>query len=187
VKIVTYRGRPEQSKTERRLTRMRKLLIGGVLGALVVALSACGGSSGSAASEEALQRQADVFEISQIEKNFHEAMSKKDIDEMMSLWTENATFTYGPGQTATGTEEIRKTWLSSTSFQPETHWVSDHPAYKLRVTVNGDRGTLHFECHFIDVNTKKVAAVTAGDFDVARIDGRWLITKMVGSTAELVV
>jgi hypothetical protein len=31
-----------------------------------------------------------------------------------------------------------------------------------------------------------VAAVTAGDFDVARIDGRWLITKMVGSTAELV-
>ena len=114
-------------------------------------------------------------------------MSKKDIDEMISLWTENATFTYGPGQTATGTEQIRKTWLGSPSFQPETHWISDHPAYKLQVTVNGDRGTLHFECHFVDIDTEKVAAVTGGDFDVARIDGRWLITRMVGSTAELVV
>ena len=53
------------------------------------------------------------------------------------------------------------------------------------MTVNGDRGTLHFECHYINVDTGEVAAVTAGDFDVARIDGRWLITNMVGSTAEL--
>jgi hypothetical protein len=53
------------------------------------------------------------------------------------------------------------------------------------VTVNGDRGTLHFECHFIDVNTHQVAAVTAADMDVARVGGRWLITKMVGGTAEL--
>jgi len=104
---------------------------------------------------------------------------------MMSLWTENATFTYGPGQTATGKNQIRQTWLNSTAWKPSTHWSADHPAYKLRVTVNGDRGTLHFECHFINVDTGEVAAVTAGDFDVARIDGRWLITKMVGSTAEL--
>jgi ketosteroid isomerase-like protein len=165
---------------------MRKLLIRVALGALIVALSACGGSSGSSASDEALKRQVDIYEISQIERNFHEATAKKDIDEMMSLWTANATFTYGPGQTATGAEQIRQTWLNSKSFQQATHWVSDHPAYRLRVTVNGDRGTLHFECHFIDADTREVAAVTAGDFDVARIDGRWLITKMVGSTAELV-
>ena len=166
---------------------MRKLLSGGALLALVVALSACGGSSGSSASEQALERKADVYAISQIERTFHESMAKKNIDEMMSLWATNATFTYGPGQTATGKEQIRETWLSSTAWKPVTHWLSDHPAYKLRVTVNGDRGTLHFECHFIDVDTGKVAAVTAGDFDVARIDGRWLITKMVGSTAELAI
>ena len=151
----------------------------------MVVLSACGSSSGSAASVDALQRQSDVYEISQIERSFHESMAKKNIEEMMSLWTQNATFTYGPGQTATGTDEIRTTWLSSKAFQPATHWSADHPAYKLRVTVNGDRGTLHFECHFINVDTGEVAAVTAGDFDVARIDGHWLITKMVGSTAEL--
>jgi ketosteroid isomerase-like protein len=166
---------------------MRTLFIGGVLGILVVALSACGGSSESSASEQALQRQADIYAISQIERSFHESMAKKNIDQMMSLWTSNATFTFGPGQTATGTEQIRQTWLKSPAFQPATHWLSDHPAYKLRVTVNGDRGTLHFECHFIDVDTGKVAAVTAGDFDVARIGDRWLITKMVGSTTELAV
>ena len=48
-----------------------------------------------------------------------------------------------------------------------------------------DRGTLHFECHFIDVKKRTVAATTAGNVDVARIDGRWLITNFVGSTTEL--
>lgn len=164
---------------------MRKLLMGGVVGALAVVLSACGGSGGSAAADEATLHRLDVAEITAIERSFHESMAKKNIDEMMSLWTTNATFTYGPGQTATGKQQIRQTWLNSKSFQPSTHWSADHPAYKLRVTVNGDRGTLHFECHFIDVDTREVAAITAGDFDVARIHGRWLITRMVGSTAEL--
>jgi ketosteroid isomerase-like protein len=185
VNIATCR--PFRRAGEKEADQMRKLLIGCALGALVVALSACGGSSGSSASEQALQRQADIYAISQIERSFHESMSKKDIDEMMSLWTSNATFTFGPGQTATGTEEIRETWLKSNAWKPATHWLSDHPAYKIRVTVNGDRGTLHFECHFIDVDTGKVAAITAGDLDVARIGGRWLITKMVGGTAELAI
>jgi uncharacterized protein (TIGR02246 family) len=164
---------------------MRILLIGGALGALVLGLSACGGSSGSSASDQALQRKVDAYEISQIERHFHKAMARKDIDLMMSLWAPNATFTFGPGETATGKGQIRNVWLKSNAFKRETTWVSDHPAYKLRVTINGDRGTLHFECHFIDVKSKTVAAATAADQDVARIDGRWLITKMVGSTAEL--
>ena len=167
---------------------LRRLWLGGVLtagavavGALAVALSACGGSSRSVDSD--LQRQVDLYAISQIEKDFHESMSKKDLDLMMSLWTENATMT--GGVTAAGKAEIRKFWANSPAFQPEKKWVSDHPAYKLRATVNGDRGTLFFECHFLDVATHKVALVTAADQDVQRIDGRWLITNMVGSTATL--
>jgi ketosteroid isomerase-like protein len=164
---------------------MRKLLIGSALAALLVALSACGGSSGTSAEAESVQRQTDLYEISQIERNFHEAISKKDIDELVSLFAPNATGTFGPGKTVTGREQIRQVWLNSVGWQPDTHWLSDHPAYKLKVTVDGDRGTLHFECHFIDVDTGKVAALTAGNLDVARIDGRWLITNFVGSTAEL--
>ena len=154
------------------------------VGVLAVALSACG-SSGSSVVDSELQRQVDRFEISEIEKDFHQSMSRKDLDLMMSLWTENATFTVGGGATAAGKAEIRAYWEKTPAFQPETKWVSDHPAYKLESTVNGDRGTLYFECHFIDVGTSKVALVTAADLDVQRIDGQWLITNMVGGTTTL--
>ena len=163
---------------------MRTLVVASTIMTLVLALSACGGSSGSSASDQA-QTEADTYAISQIEPKFHESLSTKDIEMMMDLWAPDATFTFGPGKTATGMAEIRDTWLKTTAFKPETQWVSDHPAWKLHVTVNGDRGTLHFECHFIDVKTERVAATTAADLDVSRIDGRWLITRMVGGTAEL--
>jgi ketosteroid isomerase-like protein len=163
---------------------MRALVIGGILAILVVA-SGCGGSSSSSASEEAMQRDSDLYAISQIEKTFHEAISKKDIDQMMDLYATNATATFGPGLTVSGKAKIREVWLSSVAFKAETNWLSDHPAYKLKATVDGDRGTLRFECHFVDMLTRNVAAVTAASQDVARINDRWLITNFVGSTAEL--
>jgi len=165
---------------------MRRFLItGALLGVVVVAFSACSESS-SDDETAALQMKADTYEIGRIEEQFHQAMTLKDIDQMMSLWAPNSTLTVGPDLTAAGLDEIRQFWLTkSVAFAPETTWVSDHPAYKLAVTVNGDRGTLHFECHFVDVNTGEVEQVTAGDLDVSRIDGRWLITNMVGGTAEL--
>ena len=166
---------------------MRTVWIGGALAALVVALSACGGSSGSSASDQELQQQADYYAISQIERDFHEAISKKDMDQLVALFSTNATGTFGPGVTVTGRDQIRQVWSGSVGFKPETHWLSDHPAYKLKVTVDGDRGTLHFECHFIDIKTGKVAAVTAGNLDVARIGGRWRITNFVGSTSTLTI
>ena len=164
---------------------MRTLLVGAVLGALVVVLSGCGASSAASGEAAAAQRRADLYEISTIERSFHEAISKKNVDEMVRLFAPHATGTFGPGKTATGREQIRQVWLNSKAWKPATHWLSDHPAYKLKATVDGDRGTLHFECHFVDVKTGKVAAVTAGNLDVARIDGRWLITNFVGSTSEL--
>ena len=164
---------------------MRTLLIGGVLATLVFALSACGGSNGSSASDRAMQKEADIYAISQIERSFHEAISKKNINEMAGLFAPHATGTFGPGKTVTGRDQIRTVWLKSKAWEPTTHWLSDHPAYKLKVTVDGDRGTLHFECHFIDVDTGKIAVLTAGNLDLSKIDGKWLITNFVGSTTEL--
>jgi ketosteroid isomerase-like protein len=163
---------------------MRALGIGGILAILVVA-PGCGGSSSSSASDAALQRESDLYAISQIEKTFHEAISKKDIGMLVGLFAEHATGTFRPGQTVSGKEQIRSVWLKSTAWRPETHWLSDHPAYKLKVTIDGSRGTLHFECHFVDVDTGRVAAVTAGNLDLAKVDGTWLITNFVGSTSEL--
>jgi len=164
---------------------MRRLLIVGVLVGMVLSLAACGDSS-SDAETAALQLKADKYEIEQIEKTFHQAMSLQDIDLMVSLWAPNATLTVGPEATAAGVDEIRQFWLErSVVFAPETTWVVDHPAYKMGVTVNGDLGTVHFECHFVNYETGEIEAITSADQDVARIDGRWLITNMVGGSTEL--
>jgi hypothetical protein len=166
---------------------MRRLVIGGVLGVflLSVVLAACGGSTTGASGDQG-RRFQDMWEIDQIEKQFHLATTEKNIDLMVSLYAPNATFTVGPGVTAVGVDEIREFWLEqSPAFEPTNNWVSDHPAYKLEITVNGDRGTLHFECHYVDPETREVVSVTAGDMDVARIDGKWLITNFVGGTTEL--
>jgi ketosteroid isomerase-like protein len=164
---------------------MRKLVMGGALGVflLSVVLAACGGA-GTDASDAKARRFQDMWEIDKIEKDFHEATSTKDIELMLSLYAPNATLTVGGGETAIGVNEIREFWTTkSPAFQ--NNWISDHPAYKLEITVNGDRGTLHFECHFVNAETGVVEAVTAGDMDVARIDGTWLITNFVGGTTEL--
>jgi hypothetical protein len=152
---------------------------------LSVVLVACTGSATDSSGEPG-RRFQDMWEIDSIEKNFHRATTEKNIDLMMSLYAPNATFTVGPGTTAVGVDEIRDFWLEqSPAFEPTNNWVSDHPAYKLEITVNGDRGTLHFECHYVDPETREVVSVTAGDMDVARIDGKWLITNFVGGTTEL--
>jgi ketosteroid isomerase-like protein len=164
---------------------MRRLLITGALGFMAISLSACAGSSGNSASEEAMQRQADYWIISQLQRSFHEATSKKDIDLMMSLYAPNATLTI-PGRTAVGTKEIRRFWLTkSDAFRPDNHWISETPAYKMEVTANGDNGTLHFECHYVDIEGKTVVVYLTADQEVTRIDGRWLITDMVIGSASL--
>ena len=168
---------------------MRRLVIAGGLAIFLlgVMLAACGGSN-SGSSDDQARRFQDMWEIDQIEKAFHQATTHKNIDQMVNLFAPNATMTIGPGETAVGLGEIRQYWLEKAApFAPENNWVSDHPAYKLEITVNGDRGTLHFECHYIDVNTGEIASTTAADFDVSRIDGTWLITNMVAKTTVLAI
>ena len=147
-------------------------------------LTACG-SGIDKETQDRLQLLADRYAIEQIEVNWHKASSTKDIDLMMSLWADDATATLG-GQTYTGKDQIRDFFTTQAApFQPGNDWVSDTPAYKIRVTVDGDKGTLYFECHYVDVVTKTVVAVVSADQDVARINGRWLITRLVSATPEL--
>jgi hypothetical protein len=172
----------------RTLSRPRTLVIAGAVVALVAALSACGGSAGaSSASAKEAQRKADLYDIDQIERNWHKAISRHDIKLLMSLFAPDATFTPAPGMTLTGTNEIRHFWVAVAKVtDPKAHdWVLDTPAYKIRETVNGNRGTLYFECDHVDLKTRKIMAVTAGNDQVAKIDGRWVITNSVGATPEL--
>jgi uncharacterized protein (TIGR02246 family) len=167
---------------------MRKLVMAAVaavavaVGVLVGALAASGGSSASSASEEQMRRNADLWEIDQLQRSFHRATTTKNVDLMMTLYAPDATFTL-PGDIAAGKKEIRQFWLTSGSMT--NNWISETPIYKVRITVNGDRGTLYFECVYVDPKTGKVVSTTAADSDVARINGRWLITNLAGASATL--
>jgi ketosteroid isomerase-like protein len=184
--LAIHASSRERRHTVRTVVIAVVAVVAAAVGALVGALAASGGSSASSASEQALQRGADLWAINQIEKSFHKATSRKNIDLMMSLWAPNATLTAGPGQTAAGTKQIRRFWLTKASvFKPENKWLSDTPAYKVRITVNGDRGTLSFECHYLDLKTGRALTITRADQEVARIEGKWLITSMVGGSAPL--
>ena len=162
---------------------VRTLVMGGALAALVVSLAACATSQASSTAEQDTQRKADMWDIDQLERKFHRATTRHDINLMMSLYAPNATLVFA-SNTAVGKDQIRKFWLEkSKSFK--LNWISDTAAYKVRITVNGDRGTLFFECHYVEPKTGKVVAVTGADLDVARIDGRWLITNLTGASATL--
>src|SRR5262245_3172826 len=157
-----------------------------VVGAAVVALGVAGAGYGSWSSGSGLsvQKRADLYAIDQIEATWHRAASKKNLDLMMTIWAPNATFTLG-GKTYRGKQAIRDVLSKAAPFQPQNHWISETPAYKIRTTVNGNKGTLYFECHYVDVDTGKVAVVVGADQDVRRIKGKWLITKLIGSSPTL--
>jgi uncharacterized protein (TIGR02246 family) len=165
---------------------MKTTLTVGLAGlALTVLLAACGGSNTNSASQQLQHQNADKYAIEQIEANWHKASSTKDLNLMMSLWAPDATFNIGT-DTLTGKAQIRTFFKTKAGpFQPQNHWLSDTPAYKIRVTVNGDKGTLYFECHYIDYKTGEVASVVGADQNVQKIDGKWLITSSAAATPTL--
>ena len=162
----------------------RTLIAGLAVLALTVSLAACGGSDESSNAQAAQQEQADMYAIEKIESDWHKAASTKNLDLMMSTWARNATATIA-GQTYRGKAAIRAFFRKAAPFQRQNHWASDTATYKIRTTVNGNSGTLYFECHYIDVDTGKVAASVGADQDVRKINGKWMITKLIASSVTL--
>ena len=161
---------------------MKKVLAMAALAGLVLAVSAYGARR--AIPTRASKSRLTLYQIDAIEKTWHKAASLKNLNLFMSIWAPNATATVA-GKTVTGKAAIRALFAKAGPFQPQNHWVSDTPAYKIRATVNGNKGTLYFECHYIDVDTGKVAAVVGADQQVQKINGKWLITNLAASTVTL--
>ena len=156
----------------------------GAVGAFVVVLAACAGSPPGAPAAD-VQRQADLYAINQIEVKWHQAASRKDVDLMMSIWAPDASFTTA-GKTYTGADQIRQFFATQAApFKKENNWVSDTPAYKTRATIDGDKGTLYFECDYVDIASRQVKVVVSADQTVAKINGTWLITSAVSATPDL--
>lgn len=170
----------------RTLIRGRTLLVVGVLAALFVPFTAFGGTSATvSAKDDVTQRQADLYQIEQVEVKFHRATSKHNLNLMMSIWAPGAIFNIDQ-KTLTGKAQIRH-WFATENkaFMPSHHWESDTPTYKIRVSLNGDKATMYFECHYIDPKTSTVVAQAGVTHTLQKVNGQWLITNSAGSTATL--
>jgi len=163
----------------------RTLLATFALAGVVVILAGCGGSHKPSAAELQMQKEATLYQIDQIERKFHLATSTQNLALMMSLWAPGAVFNIDQ-QTLTGKAQIRH-WFVTTAgaFQPGHHWESDTPSYKLRASVNGDKATLYFECHYIDPKTQKVVSYVAVTHQLQKIGGKWLIVDSAAKPAVL--
>jgi ketosteroid isomerase-like protein len=182
-------ARPKEHKSDRGSTapigRVRGALWMLGVGILLAGVLTSCNSGQDADAQAALQKRVDIADIEQIEVTWHRASSTKDVDLMMSIWADDATFTIGD-TILQGKDEIRAFFEDEAApFQAGNHWISETPAYKVDATVSGDTGTLYFECHYVDADTGKVVQYVAADQDVARIGGKWLITRLVAATPEL--
>jgi hypothetical protein len=165
---------------------VKRMLAAGIgLALIVTALAGCGGSGKPSASDQQMQKDATMWQISQIEVAFHRATSTHNLNLMMSLWAPGAVFNIDQ-QTLTGKAQIRN-WFATQSmaFQPDNHWESDTPSYKEKITVNGDKASLYFECHYIDPKTKMVMSYVAVTHQLQKIDGKWLIVDSAAQPAVL--
>jgi hypothetical protein len=160
------------------------VLAGCALAVAAASLAGCG-SSATSASDHATQNDATRYQIDLIERTFHRAMSTHDVNLMMGLFAPGAVFNLGL-ETFSGKAQIRKFFAThNAAFQPQNDWESDTPSYKIKVTVNGDKGTLYFECHFVDVKTGTVKSLVGVDENVQKIDGTWLIVQSAVATPVL--
>jgi ketosteroid isomerase-like protein len=123
------------------------------------------------------ENSEDFMQIHKIEIAFHQAGTTKNLDLMLSLFTNDATITSG-GKTYTGKDQIRKFWQAAGTFQPQNHWVAYTPAFRIKYNVQGNSAHLYFECLYVDKDTNKIAAHTNSDDTLMRVNGRWLIKDM---------
>jgi ketosteroid isomerase-like protein len=162
--------------------KLRNVVIAGAVAALAIPFVAYGSWSKSSATD--IQKQADMFQIEKIEKSWHRATSTKNLDLMMSFWSKNAVFTFS-GATYRGKSQLRAFFSKIGPFQPQNDWISDTPAYKIKVTVHGSKGTLYFECHYLDYATKQLKSWGGINLNVQKIKGQWLAVNGQGSTPVL--
>ncbi len=129
---------------------------------------------------------SDLLAIHDVEIVFHKAASTKDLDLMLSLFADDAILSAG-GKTYTGKNEVRAYFATvAGAFQPQNRWAAYTPAYKIRMSVDGDRATLFFECLYVDVATRQIKAHTNSDDILVRSGGKWLIKEMrAGAATEI--
>ena len=122
----------------------------------------------------------DFMRMHMIESTWHQAATNKNVDLMMSLFADDASFTNG-GKTYTGKAQIRQFWQAAKPFQPQSQLVGYTPPYRLKYDLEGDSGHLYFECLYVDNGTKQIVSHVGVNADLIRVDGNWLIKEAKGA------
>ena len=137
-------------------------------------LVTCLAGGAIAGTEENAQ---EFMDFHQVEIAFHQDGSTKNLDLMLSLFTDDAVIMSG-GKTYSGKDQIKAFWQAAGPFQPQNQWVGYTPAFRIRYNVEGEQAHLYFECLWIDKIANKIAAHTNSDDKLVRINGKWLIKEM---------
>ena len=164
---------------------LRKGLAGTAVGAAALALP---GLASADASPESVQ----VAEIYQLQAAFHQAKTTQDLDLMMSLWADDATFiNNSSGITYVGFDQIKSFWQGSGSFTH--HRFSLVPSYKTKIDVHGDEAFLYFECHdvgnfasgnFDDPAIKTIVNDTFLAGTLRNVRGSWVFSNMTAGPSS---
>jgi ketosteroid isomerase-like protein len=169
------------------LTR-RALLRNGLAGTAVGAAALTLPGIALADGPESVQ----VAEIYQLQAAFHRAKTTQNLDLMMSLWSEDATFiNRSTGTTYSGANEIRSFWQGSGSFTH--HRFSLVPSYKTQINVHGNEAFLYFECHdvgnfasgtFGDATVNTIVNDTFLAGRLRNVSGNWLFWNMTAGPSS---
>jgi ketosteroid isomerase-like protein len=126
-----------------------------------------------------------IGEIYELQAAFHRAKSHQDIDLMVSLWTDDCTFT-NAGTLFSGKDAVRTFFLGSGSWLHQR--ISFVPSFKDQIEVHGDTAFLYFECHDVDLATGAVVTHLFNAGQIRNVSGSWLFQHMhFGSAAPLSV
>lgn len=128
-------------------------------------------SAGYSVSDAAAANAEDYMQMHQLEAVFHQGATNHDMDQVMSLFANNASLVAG-GKTYTGTDQIRRFLETVGPFTH--HWVGYTAAYRIAYKIAGNTGHLHFGCLYTDDANKKVMAHVNFDAVVTLQNGKWL-------------
>ena len=157
-------------------------LLGGISGIGAVVGSAVLPVRAQVSGPESTQ----VGEIYELQAAFHRAKTTQDINLMMSLWDPDGTLNFqgDPNSPYVGFEQIKSFFQNSGSF---THRrFSLVPAFKTQINVQGNLGSLYFECHDVgnfDQTDRFIASDTFLAGTVRKLGGRWVFSNMTAGKA----
>lgn len=128
----------------------------------------------------------DVADVKQVESTYHLALATKDLNLMMSIFSDDAVLTAPDGTVYNGKAAIRTFYATKApAMQPQNHWAAFVLSYRMQASVTGDAATFTFECHMVDIATNRMMVHHRIDMTLNRQGFQWLVKTMKATAIQL--